>query len=80
MSATAVAAPLVYPQAERGPVVETQFGEAVADPYRWLENDVRTDPKVKAWVDAEKCRHAHLSRRAAWSRRDRSAAQAAVGL
>ena len=29
------------------------FGIPVADPYRWLENDVRTDPEVKAWVDAE---------------------------
>ena len=34
-------------------LVETQFGVAVADPYRWLENDVRTDPKVKAWVEAQ---------------------------
>lgn len=25
----------------------------VADPYRWLENDVRNDPEVRAWVDAE---------------------------
>jgi prolyl oligopeptidase len=27
-----------------------QFGEKVADPYRWLENDVRTDPEVADWV------------------------------
>ena len=39
-----------YPETARGPVVETQFGEAVADPYRWLENDVRTDPAVADWV------------------------------
>jgi prolyl oligopeptidase len=40
----------VYPETERGNVVETQFGVPVADPYRWLENDVRTDPKVAEWV------------------------------
>lgn len=44
---------LTYPQTERGSVVETQFGDAVADPYRWLENDVRNDPKVAAWVAAQ---------------------------
>jgi len=53
MSAAATAAPIAYPPTERGPVVEQHFGEAVADPYRWLENDVRADPKVKAWVEAE---------------------------
>ena len=25
----------------------------VADPYRWLENDVRQDAQVRAWVDAQ---------------------------
>jgi prolyl oligopeptidase len=44
---------LTYPAAPAGDVVDTQFGVAVADPYRWLENDVRNDPEVKAWVDAE---------------------------
>ncbi|HZF43760.1 MAG TPA: prolyl oligopeptidase family serine peptidase [Sphingomonadaceae bacterium] len=43
-------ASLVYPETERGNVVEAQFGVPVADPYRWLENDVRTDPKVAEWV------------------------------
>jgi prolyl oligopeptidase len=48
------AAPVIaYPQTARGNLVETQFGVPVADPYRWLENDVRTDPQVKAWVDAQ---------------------------
>ena len=44
---------IVYPQTRRMDLVETQFGVPVADPYRWLENDVRTDPEVKAWVDAQ---------------------------
>lgn len=44
---------LKYPETERGPLVETFFGEKVADPYRWLEADVRVDSKVAAWVDAQ---------------------------
>ena len=44
---------LAYPQTRRVDVVETQFGVPVADPYRWLENDVRNDNEVKAWVDAQ---------------------------
>ena len=44
---------IAYPQTERGNVVDTSFGERVADPYRWLENDVRTDPRVRAWVTAQ---------------------------
>ena len=51
-SATA-SAPITYPPTERGPTIDTLFGEQVADPYRWLEADVRTDPKVAAWVAAQ---------------------------
>jgi len=47
------AAPIAYPASQRGDVVEEQFGERVADPYRWLENDVRQDPAVRAWVTAQ---------------------------
>jgi len=46
-------APIHYPDTQRGEVVEEQFGERVADPYRWLENDVRTDAAVRAWVTAQ---------------------------
>lgn len=49
----AVAAPISYPATDKVPVTETLFGETVADPYRWLENDVRSDPKVAAWVAAQ---------------------------
>lgn len=45
--------PLTYPETRRDTVVETRFGEALADPYRWLENDVRSDPQVAAWVKAQ---------------------------
>jgi prolyl oligopeptidase len=37
-----------YPLTVKGNDVDTIFGVAVADPYRWLEND--TSAKVKAWV------------------------------
>ena len=41
---------LSYPETSKLALVETQFGEAVPDPYRWLENDVRTDKAVADWV------------------------------
>ncbi|MEA3264385.1 MAG: prolyl oligopeptidase family serine peptidase [Pseudomonadota bacterium] len=41
---------LSYPETSKLDLVETQFGEAVPDPYRWLENDVRTDKAVAEWV------------------------------
>jgi prolyl oligopeptidase len=40
----------VYPKTRRDDVVELQFGERVADPYRWLEKDARTDKEVADWV------------------------------
>jgi prolyl oligopeptidase len=49
---TLVAAP-AYPATDRQELVEEQFGTRVADPYRWLENDVREDPKVRQWVTAQ---------------------------
>ena len=42
-----------YPSARRGDLTEDDFGVAVADPYRWLENDVRNDAEVRTWVTAE---------------------------
>jgi prolyl oligopeptidase len=44
---------LSYPQSAREAVVEEQFGVKVADPYRWLENDVRNDSRVREWVTAQ---------------------------
>jgi len=53
---------ITYPPTERGTTVDEQFGVKVADPYRWLENDVRTDPKVAAWVaDENKLTDAYLA-------------------
>ena len=42
-----------YPETRTGDVVEEQFGQQVADPYRWLENDVREDQEVADWVARE---------------------------
>ena len=43
--------PIVYPETERGNVVDTYFGEEVADPYRWLE-DLDGDATA-VWVEAQ---------------------------
>ncbi len=42
-----------YPQTETVDVVETIFGQEIADPYRWLEDDVRESEQVAAWVTAQ---------------------------
>jgi prolyl oligopeptidase len=53
-STAAAAQPaFVYPDTRRVDVVDNEFGVQVADPYRWLENDVRNDPEVAAWVAAQ---------------------------
>ncbi len=39
-----------YPPTRRDALVERMFGEDLADPYRWLEADVRANPEVAAWV------------------------------
>jgi prolyl oligopeptidase len=44
---------IVYPQTRRVDHVDEYHGVKVADPYRWLEQDVRTAPEVAAWVAAE---------------------------
>jgi prolyl oligopeptidase len=44
-------APLHYPIARKGDQVDSYFGTAVADPYRWLED---TDsPETRQWIAAE---------------------------
>ncbi|WP_439617918.1 prolyl oligopeptidase family serine peptidase [Shinella sp.] len=44
---------MTYPETKRVDVVDNHFGTTIADPYRWLENDVRRDPDVAAWIDAQ---------------------------
>lgn len=42
-----------YPETKRGDQIDDYHGTKVPDPYRWLENDVRTSPDVASWVAAE---------------------------
>ncbi len=62
-----------YPASPQVPLVEDHFGEKVSDPWRWLEADVRTDPKVAAWVQAQSAYTAaylkQLPERAAFEKR-----------
>ncbi len=54
-------AALTYPPTKRGDVVDEYHGTKVADPYRWLEGDVREDETVAAWVAAQnEVTHAYL--------------------
>lgn len=44
--------PMQYPETRRdSSVVDSFFGTAVADPYRWLEDDLA--PETEAWVKAQ---------------------------
>ncbi len=45
--------PFPYPDTPRDDVAEMLFGRSIGDPWRWLEADVRHDPRVQAWVEAE---------------------------
>jgi prolyl oligopeptidase len=47
------AASSVYPATRAENRVSRRFGETVADPYRWLEQDVRQSAEVRDWVDAQ---------------------------
>ncbi len=42
-----------YPKTATVDHVDSYHGVEIADPYRWLEDDVRENPDVKAWVDAQ---------------------------
>jgi prolyl oligopeptidase len=55
--------PLKYPNTKRGDQIDEYHGVKVADPYRWLEEDVRESKEVKDWVDAEnKVTNAYLAK------------------
>lgn len=44
---------LAYPETATVDQVDTYHGVEVADPYRWLEDDVRENEEVQKWVDAQ---------------------------
>ena len=62
MATTVVTAQsLHYPKAAKDGTVDEYFGQKVADPYRWLEND--TSAQTAAWVEAEnKVTNAYLKK------------------
>eukprot|EP01045_Picozoa_sp_COSAG04_P042297 COSAG04_NODE_13294_length_612_cov_1.196881_1_plen_155_part_01 len=44
---------LEYPESKQVNQVDNFFGTPVADPYRWLEDDVRNSESVREWVDSQ---------------------------
>jgi prolyl oligopeptidase len=53
-TAAELAPKLAYPETRKTDVADEQFGVKVADPYRWLEDDVRNSKDVAGWVAAQK--------------------------
>ena len=51
MAAQSQQSNIVYPQAKKGDSVDVYFGNKVADPYRWLEDD--NSEETADWVKAE---------------------------
>ncbi len=42
-----------YPKSKRVDQVDDFFGISVADPFRWLEDDVRSSEDVRQWVESQ---------------------------
>jgi prolyl oligopeptidase len=42
-----------YPETDTVDHTDEYFGNKVADPFRWLEQDVRNSSQVRAWVDEQ---------------------------
>lgn len=52
---------ITYPETRRTDAAEQHFGQTITDPYRWLENDVRSDKEVASWVKTQnEVTNAHL--------------------
>ena len=44
---------MTYPDTKQIDQVDEYWGNKVADPYRWLEDDVRTSDEVRQWVESQ---------------------------
>ncbi|MCA9188674.1 MAG: hypothetical protein KDA99_23775, partial [Planctomycetales bacterium] len=44
---------IAYPQTERTDQVDDYHGTTVADPYRWLEQDIRESTAVREWAEQQ---------------------------
>ena len=44
---------MAYPDTKQIDQIDEYWGNKVADPYRWLEDDVRTSDEVRKWVEAQ---------------------------
>jgi prolyl oligopeptidase len=53
VAATAQEKKVLYPETKKVDQVDDYHGTKVADPYRWLEIDVRESKEVADWVDAQ---------------------------
>jgi prolyl oligopeptidase len=53
LAATAQERKLTYPETKKVEQIDDYHGTKVPDPYRWLEDDVRTSKEVAAWVEAQ---------------------------
>jgi prolyl oligopeptidase len=51
--AGAVSAQLAPPAAPKREVVDTYFGTAIADPYRWMEKPIAQNPEFLRWLEAQ---------------------------
>lgn len=51
LSSIDAVAQIAYPKAHKDNTVDVYFGEKVADPYRWLEDDMSA--QTAEWMDAE---------------------------
>lgn len=49
--ATTLSGILEYPTTHKGTIIDNYFGAEIADPYRWLENDLSVETGL--WVEAQ---------------------------
>ncbi len=51
--AGAIPGRMQYPETRKVAQEDTLHGVTVADPYRWLEDDIRQSAEVRQWVEAQ---------------------------